>query len=175
MKKFTWLVVLFCLGLFSLFAQANSMARTALSQFENQYPQYRGIAVLTGGNGERTWQQQMEFILSRPGSYENIQRRFTQRFGVQLPAPSSQMTNEMLQWWEREIMAQAGRPDGFAHVGGRAQDIYVGNLDIQGKEYLQSFLTRNGLRVLREIPPNYDGRPNPISMAAATVFHCYIP
>jgi hypothetical protein len=151
------------------------MASTALSQFENQYPQYRGKAYLTGGNGERTWQQQMEFCLSRPGSYPNIQNRFSQQFDVTLPASSSQMTDEMLRWWEREIMAQAGKPDGFAHVGGKAQDIFVRNLDVQGKEYLQNFLSLNGLRVLREIPPAYDGRPNPISMEAATVFHCYIP
>ena len=31
----------------------------------------------------------------------------------------------MLNWWEREIMAQAGLPDGFAHVRGKAQDISV--------------------------------------------------
>jgi hypothetical protein len=155
---------------YSLFGQANGRVQTALSQFEHTYPEYAGKATLTGGDGNRTWQQQMEFILSRPQSYPNISRRFTRQFGLSLPAPSNQMTTEMLRWWEREIMAQAGLPDGFAHIGGKAQDIFVGKLDNYGKQLLSDIIQRNGLHIINEKPPEYD-----VPLFSATVFHCYIP
>jgi hypothetical protein len=169
MKKTLWIFLLSFTGIFSLFSQANGMAQSALSEFERLYPEYAKKVFLTGGNGERTWQQQMEFILSRPNGYPNISSRFTQKFGVSLPAPSSAMTSEMLQWWEREIMAQAGNPRGFAHIGGKAQDIWVKNLDNRGKQLLEGIIKQKGLSVMYETPPDYY-----VPLDSATVFHCYI-
>lgn len=105
------------------FAQsvANMYASQALAQFERDNPHYAGKSYLTGGNGERTWQEQMEFILKRgPAVYSNISRRFMNKFNMQLPAKVSDMTPDMLAWWEREIMAQAGKKNGFAHIGGES-------------------------------------------------------
>jgi hypothetical protein len=152
-------IVFFSLGLFCafntdiVFAQANGMLRSAVAQFESSYPDYRGKVSLTGGTGERTWEQQMEFCLTRPTQYPNICRRFTTIFGVELPSPSSKMTEEMRAWWQREIMAQAGRPDGFAHIGGKAQDVWVADLDNQGKQLFESIIRNNGLGIIYEKPP----------------------
>lgn len=153
------------------FAQsvANQNVTTALTMFENDCPEYVGKAYLTGGNGERTWQRQMEFILERPTQYPNISRRFTNTFSIQLPVSVSAMTNEMLNWWEKEIMAQAGRPDGFAHVGGKAQDISVRNLDTKGKLLLEQYIKSLGMGIIYEQPPKYY-----VSIEEATLFHCYI-
>ena len=170
MKKIVILLFMFLCAT-SIFAQsiANNAASRALSQFERDNPQYAGKAYLTGGNGERTWQRQMEFILERPNSYPNISKRFTNKFGLQLPARASDMTSEMLNWWEREIMAQAGRPDGFAHVGGKAQDISVRNLDSNGKSLLEQYIRSNNMGIIYETPPTYY-----VSLESATVFHCYV-
>ncbi len=177
MKKITLMIFLsFFLGVTSIFSQsvANRAASQALSQFEIDNPQYAGKAYLTGGNGERTWQKQMEFIITRydpqkKGPYPNICRRFMDKFGVQLPAKVSDMTSEMLNWWEREIMAQAGRPDGFAHIGGKAQDISVRNLDNNGKALLEKYIRNYGMGIIYETPPTYY-----VSRESATVFHCYV-
>ena len=172
MKKITLMIILsLFLGVTSIFSQsvANRAASQAISHFEKDNPQYAGKAYLTGGNGERTWQRQMEFILERPNSYPNISRRFTNTFNVQLPAKASDMTTDMLNWWEREIMAQAGRPDGFAHVGGKAQDISVKNLDNNGKALLEKYIRNYGMGIIYETPPTYY-----VSRESATVFHCYV-
>ena len=169
MKVFGFLVIFSMFVSFSLIAQAHDLVQSALEQFENEYPQYAGQAYLTGGTGERTWERQMYFILTRPGSYPNIQNRFTNRFGVTLPASPDDMTDEMLNWWEEQIMAQAGRPDGFAHVGGMAQDISVRNLSNDGKAALSQIIEGNGLGIIYEDPPAYY-----VDINDATVFHCYI-
>ncbi|GHV74386.1 hypothetical protein AGMMS49940_16880 [Spirochaetia bacterium] len=109
-KRIVLCIMLCCIGTFSIYAQAKGRAQAALSQFEQTFPEYRGKVFLSeGAGGDRTWQEQMGFILEHPQSYSNISQRFTQQFGLKLPASSRQMASEMLNWWEREIMAQAGR------------------------------------------------------------------
>ena len=171
MKKIKLLSLVFLMIGEICFAQtvANQNVLKALIIFEFEYPEYVGKVYLTGGNGNRSWQRQMEFILERPTQYPNISRRFTKIFGIQLPASVSAMTPEMLNWWEKEIMAQAGRPDGFAHVGGKAQDISVRNLDVKGKLLLEQYIKCLGMGIIYEQPPRYY-----VSIEEATVFHCYI-
>lgn len=150
----------------------------ALIEFESSYPDYKGKAYLTDadgypttGDGSRTWQQQMVIILERPTSYPNISKRFKAKFKIQLPAKSEDMTSEMLSWWEKEIMAQAGKPTGFAHVGGRAQDVSVKYLDLTGKKLLAKCIQSFGLGIIYEIsdPPEYF-----VTIERANLFHCHI-
>lgn len=86
-------------------------------------PTRSGRVYLTAGN--RTWQEQLNFILERNNAYLNIKQRFRQHFRIPAIPPMSRMTAAMMQWWQTNIMAQAGRTPGFPHVGGRAQDISV--------------------------------------------------
>ncbi len=94
----------------------------ALMSFEKDFPEYENQAYLTDadgyrttGDGNRTWQQQMVIILERHNSYPNISKRFKNEFKVQFPAKLGDMTPKMLTWWEKKIMAQAGKaPKGFA-------------------------------------------------------------
>ena len=147
----------------------------ALMSFEKDYLEYKNQAYLTDadgypttGDGNRTWQQQMVIILERPNSYPNISERFKDEFKVQLPAKLGDMTPKMLTWWEKEIMAQAGKvPKGFAHVGGKAQDISVKNLDSLGKQLLQAYIDAVELDIIYEKPPKYY-----VSIEEATLFHC---
>ena len=147
----------------------------ALMGFEKDYPEYKDQAYLTDadghpttGDGNRTWQQQMKIILERPNSYPNISKRFKDTFKIQLPAKPESMTPEMLTWWEKEIMAQAGKvPKGFAHVGGKAQDVSIKNLDSFGKQLLQAYIAAAGLDIIYEKPPKYY-----VSIGEATLFHC---
>jgi len=147
----------------------------ALIYFESIYPEYAGKAYLTDangmpttGDGNRTWQQQMVIILERPRSYPNISGRFEAEFKMKLPASPENMTLDMLRWWEGEIMAQAGKvPKGFAHVGGKAQDVSVKRLDLDGKVALEEIIRSVGLDIIYEKPPEYY-----VTIDKATLFHC---
>lgn len=147
-----------------------------LNSFETAHPDYKGKVYLTDadgyrttGDGSRTWQQQMAIILERPKSYPYISKRFESKFEVQLPAEPEDMTSEMLSWWEEEIMAQAGKPTGFAHVGGKAQDVSVRNLDLNGKKLLADYIEKAGLGIIYENPPTYY-----VTIEKASLFHCHI-
>jgi hypothetical protein len=168
-NKKTWIVaILFVtfVGSASIYAQVSSKVNTALSQFEREYPEYAGKAYTT--SNDRLWQDQMRIIMQRPGSYPNISNRFNQKFGISLPTSQS-MTSEMLDWWEREIMAQAGLPNGFAHVGGKAVDVSVKNLNSQGTQLLAAVLQRNALNILYEQNDRYERS----YFVGTLLLHCY--
>jgi hypothetical protein len=165
-KKVFIIFVVFLMGTISLYAQVSGKVDAALSQFEREYPEYAGKAYVT--SNDRSWQDQMRIIMQRPGSYPNISSRFTQRFGVSLPTSQS-MTSEMLDWWEREIMAQAGQSPGFPHVGGKAVDVSVKNLNSQGTQLLAGVLQRNGLSILYEQNDRYERS----YFAGTLLLHCY--
>jgi hypothetical protein len=162
-KKTFIILVVFLIGSISLYAQ-RSRVDSALSQFERDYPEYAGKAYVS--DEDRSWQDQMRIIMERPGSYSNISRRFTQEFGISLPTSQS-MTSKMLDWWEREIMAQAG--NGFAHVGGKAVDVSVRYLNSQGTQLLASVLQKNGLSVLYEQNDRYERS----YFVGTLLLHCY--
>jgi hypothetical protein len=167
MKKVFIILVVFLIGSVSIFAQSvMSKVNSALAQFGRDYPEYKDKAYTT--SNDRTWEEQMRIIMDRPSSYSNISSRFTQRFGISLPTSQS-MTSEMLNWWEREIMAQAGLPNGFAHVGGKAVDVSVKNIDSKGTQLLADVLKRNGLRILYEQGSKYESS----YFVGTLLLHCY--
>lgn len=180
-KRLTMILSLFIFCITGIcFAEntVHEMLVQALSQFETAYQNYKDKAYLTDangyrttGDGSRTWQQQMVIILERPTSYPNISKRFESKFKIQLPAKPRDMTSEMLSWWEKEIMAQAGIPTGFAHVGGKAQDVSVKYLDLNGKKLLADYIKNVGLGIIYEIsnPPEYF-----VTIERADLFHCHI-
>jgi len=165
-KKAFIILAVFLIGSISLYAQISSRVDAAIAQFEKEYPEYAGKAYPT--NNDRSWQDQMRIIMQRPGSYPNISRAFTEKFGISLPTSQS-MTNEMLNWWEREIMAQAGKSPGFPHVGGKAVDVSVRNLNSQGTQLLAGILQRNGLSILYEQNDRYERS----YFAGTLLLHCY--
>src|SRR4029079_8209415 len=100
-----------------------SEAKALVAEFEKENPDYKGKAYLT--SGDRTWEEQLDIILDpkRKSNYLNIKKRFLKEFDLkELPDDRSDLDKDQLAWWKKEIMAQAGKPDGFAHVGGKAQD-----------------------------------------------------
>lgn len=165
-KKVFIILFMFLIGSISLYAQVSSKVNAALAQFQKEYPEYAGKAYVT--SNDRTWQRQMEIIMERPGSYKNISGRFTAKFGISLPT-SQKMTSEMLNWWEQEIMAQAGISPGFPHVGGKAVDVSVKNLNSQGTQLLASILQRNGLDILYEQNDRYERS----YFVGTLLLHCY--
>ncbi|MDR1802365.1 MAG: hypothetical protein LBQ94_02050 [Treponema sp.] len=168
-KKTFLILVVFLVGSISLYAQISSKVDAALAQFAKEYPEYAGKAYPTINN--RTWEEQMQIILDRgpsPNAYERISREFTNRFGISLPTSQS-MTSEMKAWWKREIEAQAGLPNGFAHIGGFAVDVSVRNLNSQGTQLLAGILQRNGLRILFEQGNKYEKE----YFVGTLLLHCY--
>ena len=153
-KKIFLILVVLLIGSMSLYAQIKRNVDSLLAQFGREYPEYAGKAYTT--SEDRTWQEQMQIILDRPGSYKNIQGRFTEKYGLTFPVKRSDLTSDMLNWWEREIMAQAGVAGGFAHVGGKAVDVSVKNVNSQGTQLLANFLQKNGLTVLYEAGTRYE-------------------
>jgi hypothetical protein len=165
-KKAFIILFVFLTGSIPLYAQIISKVELALSQFNREYPEYAAKASITNTN--RLWQDQMRIILSRPDSYPNISRHFAKEFGLSLPTSQS-MTSEMLKWWETEINKQAGRADGFAHVGGKAVDVSVKNLDSTGTQLLAGVLQNNGLRILYEENETYKNT----YFVGTLLLHCY--
>jgi hypothetical protein len=146
--------------------------KSLVSEFDKENPTYKGKAYLT--SGDRSWQDQLDIILEpkRAKNYPNIKKRFLAKFKLEkLPADRADLTTEQLSWWQKEIMAQAGKPDGFAHVGGKAQDVSVSKLDKPGRAKLKEKLETK-VKILMEKVTGTDSVYG-VSIDQATVFHCY--
>lgn len=151
-----------------------SDVKALIADFEKENPAYKGKAYLSKGGGSRSWENQLDIILQpkRKKNYPNIKGRFLKGFELkELPAKRSDLEDDQLAWWKTEIMAQAGKPDGFAHVGGKAQDVSVKGLDKDGRLKLKEKLETK-LNILMEKVTDTDSEYG-VSIDAATVFHCY--
>ncbi len=147
--------------------------QTMLSKFEKDNAVYKGKAYLTSGS--RTWKNQLEIIINpkRKKNYLNIKSRFKTKFKLAtIPAPSSKMTSAQLTWWQTEIGKQAGKSPGFPHVGGKAQDISVKNVDLVGKKLLKTAIEAVGLGILMERVTGATSKYG-VSIERANVFHVY--
>src|ERR1700712_5943924 len=120
-----------------------------VKKYQQQNPK-AGKAVLS--SGERTAEQQLTIILDpkRKNNYLNIKKRFLAEFKLKTMPLYGDLTPDQSKWWIREIMKQAGKPNGFAHVGGKAQDVSLKNLDEDEREKLRDILTKGGFGVLNE-------------------------
>jgi hypothetical protein len=163
--------ILFIVG--SVSAQVASIVNSAISEYKEYIDPSANIYI---SSQDRTWQHQLEIILDPrySGSYSNIKRDFLSYSGFSsLPTYSQVSANrDWMNWWERGIMAQAGRPDGFPHVGGRAVDVSVRTLNNQQKENFARILRNKGVNVIYE----YYGGSNSdfhVSISQANLFHCY--
>ena len=149
-----------------------SDAKALVAEFEKENPDYKGKAYLT--SGDRTWEEQLDIILDpkRKNNYLNIKKRFLKEFELkELPDDRADLETDQLAWWKKEIMAQAGKPDGFAHVGGKAQDVSVKNLDKDGRAKLKEKLETK-VDILMEKVTDTDSVYG-VTIDAANVFHCY--
>jgi hypothetical protein len=149
-----------------------SDVKTLVTEFEKDNPDYKGKAYLT--SGDRTWEEQLDIILDpkRKNNYLNIKKNFLKEFELkELPGDRSDLEKDQLDWWKKAIMAQAGKPDGFAHVGGKAQDVSVKNLDKDGRAKLKEKLETK-VDILMEKVTDTDSVYG-VTIDAANVFHCY--
>ncbi|MEO8427090.1 MAG: hypothetical protein ABI651_08260 [Verrucomicrobiota bacterium] len=149
-----------------------SDVKALVAEFEKENPNYKGKASLT--SGDRSWEEQLDIILEpkRKNNYLNIKKNFLKEFDLkELPDDRSDLDKDQLAWWKKAIMAQAGKPDGFAHVGGKAQDVSIRNLDKDGREKLKEKLETK-VNILMEKVTDTDSVYG-VSIDAATVFHCY--
>lgn len=146
--------------------------RKLIVEFEKQQPALRGKVYLTSGN--RTWQEQLDIILApdQQLNYPNIKREFKTAFGYEtLPITQAELNKTELQWWEREIMLQAGISPGFPHVGGMAQDISVKNLTITERKMLKAKLEPYFGILLEKISGTKSIYG--VDIAEANLFHLY--
>jgi len=145
-----------------------SAVKSVLNEFYDENPGSDAKAARIT-DSERTWQEQLDFILERPGSYPNIQKRFTQAFKLDaLPETRDELDDKQLKWWQVEILKQAGKPGGFMHVGGKAIDVGVARLKPPLKEKLFDKLNES-FNVLVEKGAIYKN----VKPKDATCFHCY--
>ena len=145
-----------------------SAVKSVLNEFYEENPGNDARAARIT-DSERTWEEQLDFILERPGSYPNIQSRFKQAFKLDdLPESRDELDDKQLRWWQTEIMKQAGKVGGFMHVGGKAVDVGVAKLKPPLKEKLYAKLVEN-FKVLIEKGAVYKN----VKAKDATCFHCY--
>ncbi|WP_198374970.1 hypothetical protein [Neoroseomonas rubea] len=145
-------------------------ASKAIAAFETKHPKSKGKAYLT--SGERSVDEQIEIIFDpkRKDNYLNIKQRFLSKYKIKkLPAREA-LSAEQLSWWRKEVSAQAGKPGGFAHIGGFAQDISVRLLNTQEKIDLEQTLQDHGIHVLREKVTGTSSE-YAVSVEKANVFH----
>lgn len=149
-------------------AATASAVNQVLKNFRDENPN-EDVSAARITDSDRTWQEQLDFILERDESYPNIQSRFIQAFKLdKLPPKRNDLDQKQLKWWETEIMKQAGKPGGFMHVGGKAIDVGVGGLKPDLKQRLYEKLTES-FNVLPEKGAQYKN----INPKDATCFHCY--
>lgn len=149
--------------------------KKALNDFETASPKLKGKAYQT--SSDRSWEEQLDIILDpkREKNYPNIKKRFLKKFTDLkdvLPSKRSELTKDQLAWWKTEIMKQAGKSPGFPHVGGKAVDISVKNLDNTAKEELKKVLDKAKIKVLMEYVTGSESVYG-VSLSKANVFHCY--
>lgn len=149
--------------------------KTLLEDFETAHPTLKGKAYQT--SSDRTWEDQLDIILDpkRKNNYTNIKKSFLKKFTELkdvLPAKRSALTKDQLAWWKAEIMKQAGQSPGFPHVGGKAVDISVKNLDGKAKEALKKLADKAKIKVLLEYVSGSESEYS-VSLSKANVFHCY--
>jgi hypothetical protein len=141
-----------------------------LTEFETKYPGAVGKAYLTSGN--RTIEEQLEIILDPKNkkNYPNIKNRFLSAFKISTLPTRKNLTPAQVKWWHQEIGKQAGIPGGFAHVGGKAQDISVKNLSDNEKQNFAILLNQKGYKILYE---HYSsaGTKFGVPLSQANLFH----
>lgn len=145
------------------------MAATLATEVSSLITGYGSVRI-TSSN--RTWEKQLEIILDpkNASNYPNIKKRFLAKFKLRdLPAYKD-LSDKEKNWWCVEIMKQAGLPGGFAHVGGKAVDIWVGDLTETYKNILKTTLEASGKKILLEkvvaSKSNYK-----VDLKEANVFH----
>ncbi|WP_077034037.1 hypothetical protein [Pelomonas sp. KK5] len=144
-----------------------------LTDFDAANEKLKGKAYISGE--ERTWEDQLDFILERPKNYPNIVKNFLAKFKDlkdKLPSKRKDLDKDQLAWWKTEIMKQAGKSPGFPHIGGMATDVSVKNLDDAGKKLLKEALEKASIKILMEYVSGSDSQYD-VALSKANVFHCY--
>lgn len=149
----------------------------AIAAFERAEPSCKRSAYCSAGGGSRTWEQQLDIILDpiRAANYPNIKKRFlaaNPSLQNRLPSSRGDLSDAQLTWWRREIMAQAGKPKGFAHIGGKAQDVSVKKLTYAQKKKLKTEIEKLGLKILNERVTGTTSEYG-VSLTSANVFHVH--
>ena len=147
-------------------------ARNALKEFEADNPEAAGKARVTSLS--RTPEKQTDIIVSREKSYPGINSRFKKEFSVNALPKYKDLTPSQLKWFVGEVMKQAGKSPGFAHVGGKALDISVRDLSTAQKQSLLDRITSGGgMGVLFEKVHGDNAKYKGVSLEDANVFHIY--
>jgi hypothetical protein len=144
----------------------------ALEAFEEANPSLKGKVRIT--DMERTWEEQLVYCLERPKAYPESTRNFIKAFPEtkdDWPDEPRQLTPEQRSWWKNNILKQAGKSPGFAHVGGSAVDLRVRDLNNEGKQLLKKELDDVGVKILMEKVNGSNSQYN-VSISQANVFHC---
>jgi hypothetical protein len=144
-----------------------------IKQFQKENPKAGKVEPSRGG-GERSALEQLEIILQpkRKKNYLNIKKRFLEKFSLRELPEYKALTPDQTKWWISEINKQAGKPNGFAHVGGKAQDVSLKNLNDEEREKLRKTLEQGGFGVLNEYVTETDSDYK-VSAKKATVYHVY--
>jgi hypothetical protein len=151
-----------------LMAVSKTTVQAVLDKFKQENPG-PGAQKAHISDEDRTWQEQLGFIILRPGSYPNIVANFLKKFKLKALPKQKDLSPEQLTWWETEIMKQAGKSPGFPHVGGKAIDVGVSTVvPLELKVKLYDMLIKQ-FKVLLEKGADYKVKDPKL----ATCFHCY--
>jgi hypothetical protein len=149
-------------------------AEDAIAAFVAENPGAKDAAYLPPGGGNRTVAEQEAIILDprNAANYPNIKASLEKQFNLDSVPAYASLTADQKTWLDSAVNAQAGKPGGFAHVGGNAQDVSVKSLTVDQKNALLTKLTQGGYGVLNE---NYADNKSTygVKIEDANVFHVY--
>ena len=129
-----------------------------------------GKVQLTGE--DRTADKQLHFVCERPKQYPLINGEFKKKFKADIP-PRKELKDDQEKWCLCFITDRAGQAGAYAHVGGKAQDIWVDDLSTDDRKTLRDMLQKAGFKIIFEkvsgSKSDYHAK-----LENTTVFHVYV-
>lgn len=121
---------------------------------------------------DRTAEKELGFICQRPKQYPLIEGEFKKKFKADIPALNELKTDQK-KWCLDFIADRAGKAGAYAHVGGKAQDLWVDDLTTDERTKLRDMLVKAGFKIIYEkvsgAKSDYHAK-----LESTNVFHVYV-
>lgn len=143
--------------------------RPVVNAFAKENPTAARI-VFTGS--DRTPEKQLHFICERPKQYPVIGKAFRAEFKADIPTEKA-LKPEQKKWCLCFITDLAGKAGAYAHVGGKAQDLWVKELKTEERKKLDVMLKKSGFKVIYEMVSGSKSDYH-AKMENTNVFHVYV-
>ncbi len=146
-----------------------SKVQPVVDKFAKENP---GAKKISYTGEDRTAEKELGFICQRPKQYPLIGGEFKKKFKADIPALKD-LKKDQKDWCLDFIGHRAGKAGAYAHVGGKAQDLWVDDLTTDERKKLRDMLLKGGFEIIYEkvsgAKSDYHAK-----LESTNVFHVYI-